>query len=258
MPNIDTYKPGTFCWFELGTSDQPAARRFYSTLFGWTVNENPMGPAGIYDIYKLEGRDAAAGYELSAERQGQGVPVHWLLYIATDDVDALAARVPGLGGQVVRGPFDVMDKGRMAVVLDPSGAMFSLWQTKGPSSGISGVHGTFCWADLSTGDVPAAKAFYEGLFGWKISTAENDPTGYLHLQNGEEFIGGIQPAEFRNPNAPPHWLIYFYVNDCDASAEQAKQLGATILQDPMTIEKVGRMAVVADPQGAVFAIFKNL
>jgi predicted enzyme related to lactoylglutathione lyase len=258
MLNIDSYKPGSFCWFELGTSDQPAARKFYSSLFGWTVQENPMGPAGVYDIYKLDGRDAAAGYQISPEMKAQGVPVHWMLYIAAENADASAANVPGLGGKVLKGPFDVMDKGRMAVVQDPTGAMFCLWQGKGPANGISGVPGTFCWADLSTADVPAAKAFYEGLFGWKISTSENDPSGYLHIQNGDEFIGGIPPSQYRNPNAPPHWMMYFYVTDCDASAAKAKELGARIYQGPMTIEKVGRMAIVADPQGAVFALFKDL
>src|ERR1022692_1076355 len=257
MPNIDTYKPGSFCWFELGTTDQPAARKFYSSLFGWQVNSVPMGPAGDYDLYQLEGRDAAAGYQLSAGMLSQGVPVHWMLYITVESADAAAARVAPLGGKVLKGPFDVMDKGRMAVVQDPTDAMFCLWQAKGPGNGIAGVHGTFCWADLSTGDVPAAKAFYEGLLEWKISTSENDPSGYLHIQNGEEFIGGIPPSQYRNPNAPPHWMGYFYVDDCDASTAKAKELGATIYQGPMTIEKVGRMAVVADPQGAVFALFKN-
>lgn len=258
MPNIDNYKPGSFCWHELATTDQPAARKFYSTLFGWTVQENPMGPMGVYDIYQLEGRDAAAGYQLSPEMLQQGVPVHWMLYIAVADADAAAAKVAGLGGKVLKGPFDVMDKGRMAVIADPTGAMFSLWQAKGAGNGISGVHGSVCWADLSTGDSEAAKKFYEGLFGWKISTSPEDTSGYLHIQNGEDYIGGVQTQAMRNPGAPPHWLIYFYVNDCDATATKAKELGATIYAGPMTLEKVGRFAVVADPQGGVFALFKDI
>jgi uncharacterized protein len=185
------------------------------------------------------------------------VPPHWMLYILVASADESAAQSQKLGGGITAPPFDVMDAGRMAVISDPTGAMFSIWQAKNsPGIGIAGVAGTLCWADLSTGDPARAAGFYSGLFNWKIEAAENDPSGYLHIKNGNDFIGGIQPASHRNPNAPPHWLPYFLVDEVKASAEQAKELGAKWYLPPTTIEHVGDIAVAADPQGAVFAIFK--
>lgn len=144
----------------------------------------------------------------------------------------------------------------MAVIQDPTGAVFCIWQAKqGIGIQIAGEANTFCWADLSTADPARAKTFYEGLFGWKLSVGEKDPSGYLHIQNGGEYIGGIPPAEQRNPHIPPHWLIYFLAADCDAATAKAAQLGAATHLPPMSIENVGRMSVVADPQGASFALF---
>lgn len=114
-----------------------------------------------------------------------------------------------------------------------------------------------CWADLSTGDPAKAAKFYEDLFGWAAKPGEHDPSGYLHIQNRGEFIGGIQTAEQRNSQAPPHWLLYFQTPNCDQSAQQAKQAGATLYMPPTTVPNVGRMSIVADPQGAVFAIFQD-
>jgi predicted enzyme related to lactoylglutathione lyase len=116
--------------------------------------------------------------------------------------------------------------------------------------------GVLCWADLSTSDVAAAKRFYETVFGWQISPGEKDTSGYLHIKNGEHFIGGVPPAEFRDPKTPPHWLIYFQVASCDASTAEAKELGARVYMEPKTMENVGRWSIIADPQGAVFSLFE--
>ena len=258
MPNIDRHAPGSFCWIELATTDQAAAKSFYTSLFGWTFNEFPMGPSGMYTIFRLQDRDAAAAYTMMPEQSAQGIPPNWLLYVAVSSADDAAARATQLGGKVLGGPFDVMDVGRMAVVQDPTGAVFAVWQAKTHQGiGISGAPGAFCWADLSTPQVDLAKQFYSDLFGWKISAAEKDPSGYLHIQNGEQMMGGIPPAQYRNPNAPPHWLIYYYVADVDAAVTQAGKLGANIHMPPMSIENVGRMSILADPQGAIFAVFKE-
>ena len=257
MPNIDRHPPGAFCWIELATSDQPTAKTFYSSLFGWHADDMPMGPSDFYTIFRLDGRDAAAGYTIRPEDRAQGVPPHWMIYIAVQSADEAAARVNSLGGKVVAPPFDVFEAGRMALIADPTGAMFSLWQPqKNLGIGIAGVPGTLCWADLSTADPEAAKRFYEGMFGWKIAPGENDSSGYLHIKNGEQFIGGIPPAANRDAHMPPHWMPYFLVAGCDASAAKAQQLGAKVYLPPMTLENVGRFAVLADPQGAVFAIFQ--
>jgi uncharacterized protein len=258
MTHIDKHPAGSFCWVELATSDQTAAKKFYGALFGWTPNDSPMGPGEFYTIFKLDGRDAAAGYTLRPDQVAQHVPPHWMLYIQVDSVDASATKVPQLGGKTVVAPFDVMDAGRMAVIQDPTGAYFCLWQpTKSAGIGIHSVHGTLCWGDLSTSDTASAQKFYSGLFGWKFESGEKDSSGYLHIKNGEHFIGGLPPAKHLQPGVPPHWLAYFLVDDVDATANKAKEMGAKFFVPPMTMEGVGRMAIVADPQGAVFAIFKS-
>jgi predicted enzyme related to lactoylglutathione lyase len=261
MPNIDTHKPGAFCWVELGTTDQNAAKNFYSSLFGWVANDNPMGPNEFYTIFRLQGRDAAAAYTLRPDQRAHGVPPHWMLYIAVDSADAAANRAAQLGGQVLAPAFDVMDAGRMAVLQDPTGAVFSVWQAKEHSgTGITGVPGTLCWSDLNTPDQSRARKFYTDLLGWKVTddTDDDPPSGYVHIQNGEDFIGGISPPAFVNPHVPPHWMPYFLVSNCDASAAKAKQLGAKVYMEPRTLEEAGRFAILADPQGAAFAIFQAI
>lgn len=259
MPPITKHRAGAFCWIELATSDQNAAKKFYESLFGWTAKDMPMGPTEIYSIMQLNGRDAAAAYTLRPGQKAQNVPPHWMLYIAVDNADASAARAATLGGTVLAAAFDVYDQGRMAVLQDPTGAIFCVWQSmKGHGIGIAGEDGTLCWADLSTPDQARAGKFYSEMFGWEMmaDTDDKPASGYLHIKNGEDFIGGIPPAAHRNPHAPPHWLAYFQVSNCDASAAKAKQLGAKLYLEPMTVEDVGRMAVVADPQGAAFSIFQ--
>jgi uncharacterized protein len=261
MPVIDKHPPGAFCWIELATSDQSAASAFYAKLFGWDVEHLPMGPGQTYTILKLQGRDVAAAYTLRPDQRSAAVPPHWMLYVAVESADATAKRVPLLGGKVIAPPFDVGPFGRMAVIQDPTGAFLSLWQARESAGlGIAGEDGALCWADLSTPDQVRASQFYSGLFGWKMTedTDDDPPSGYLHIQNGSDFIGGIPPAHYRDPKTPPHWLVYFQVANCDATAAIAKSLGASFFVEPMTMEGVGRLAVIADSQGAVFAIFQAM
>jgi hypothetical protein len=241
---------------ELATTDQHAAKAFYSSLFGWTANDAPMGPGEFYTMFRLEDRNVAAGYTMRKEEREHGAPAHWNLYIAVESADAAVARASQLGGKVLAPAFDVFDAGRMAIIQDPTGAIFQVWQPlKNHGIGISNVNGAFCWADLNTGDRAAASAFYSGLFGWKLEPGEKDPSGYLHISNGERMIGGVPSAEQVPPNVPPHWLLYFEVADCDASVAKATELGARALMPPMSLEGVGRFSVIAGPQGAVFALF---
>lgn len=256
MANVDSHAPGSFCWFELASTDQDAAKRFYGSLFGWTYSDNPMGPSQVYTMFNLDGRNAAACYTLDAEMRARGVPPHWMLYVSVTDADQTAAKVAPAGGDVMNGPFDVMDFGRMAVIKDPAGAVISIWQPKThPGTGITGVPGTVGWADLMTPDQTGAMKFYKALFGWQEDPSQ-DGSGYVHIKNGDTFIGGIPPAEHRNPNAPPHWLIYFQVENCDTSTAKATENGARVCMPPTTMEGVGRWSIVADPQGAVFALFQ--
>ena len=259
MANIDKHAPGSFCWLELGTTDQAAAKNFYGSLFGWIADDSPMGPGEFYTIFKLQSRDAAAAYTLRADQQAQGVPPHWMLYIAVESADAATQRATELGGKVVAPAFDVMEHGRMAVLQDPTGAVFCVWQPmKNSGLGIDGIDGTLCWADLSTPDVARASEFYSALFGWKLATDEKHTggEGYLHIVNGEAYIGGIPPASHRGQDTPPHWLPYIFVSDCAAVADKAQSLGANLFVKPMEMQGVGTISVVADPQGAVFSLFQ--
>jgi predicted enzyme related to lactoylglutathione lyase len=133
MTNIDHYAPGSFCWIELATTDQNAAKRFYSSLFGWAPADMPMGPGEFYTMFRLDGRDAAAAYTMRKEQQERGLPPYWGIYVAVESADKAAERAAAVGGRVLAPPFDVFDVGRMAVVQDPTGATFSVWQPKGPN-----------------------------------------------------------------------------------------------------------------------------
>ncbi len=257
MPHIDKHAPGSFSWLELATTDQSAAKQFYSTLLGWEPVDNPMGPDSVYTMFQIDGKAAAGAFTLAANERH--IPPHWQLYISVESADDAAARAAQFGGKIVEGPFDVQTFGRMAVIQDPTGAIFSVWQAKSHiGAGITGVNGTLCWADLSTPDVQAAKTFYEQLFGWQLVPGKDKPAdSYLHIKNGEDFIGGVQSASERDQHAPPHWLLYFVVADCDASTEKAKELGAAIYLQPTSIDPTLRFSIAADPQGAVFALFTS-
>ncbi len=259
MANIDHHLPGSFSWIELATTDQAAAKSFYTSLFGWEIFDVPMGPDQAYTMFQLEGRDAAAGYRLNAEQQAGGVPPHWNIYIAVADADETAGRVASLGGKVIAPPFDVMEHGRMAIIQDPTGATFSIWQPRTHTgTQIAGVDGTLCWADLNSPDRDKAVPFYSALFGWQFEPGKDgDASGYLHIKNAGAFIGGATPSKFLPPGAPPHWLAYFLTSNCDASTEKAKSLGASVWVPPSDIEGAGRFSVLSDPQGAAFALFQS-
>jgi hypothetical protein len=259
MPTIDQHKPGSFCWIELATTDQNAAKSFYAKLFGWTSKDEPMGPNEFYTMFQLQGKTTGAAYTLRPDQHALGVPPHWMLYITVENADATAERVANAGGTVLMPAFDVMDIGRMSVLRDPTGAHFCIWQPKKHyGTEVVGEPGSLCWADLNTPDPARARQFYSDVFGWKFveDKLSNPPSGYMQIQNGEEFIGGIPPLRPESAQIPPHWLGYFLVSSCDATAAKAKELGATFCVEPMTIEKIGRLSVLADPQSASFAIFE--
>ena len=185
-----------------------------------------MGPNEMYSLFRIDGKDVAAGYTMRAEQKMQGVPPHWMVYVLVTNADKATARAKQLGATVHSGPFDVMDAGRMSVVQDPAGAMFCIWQAnKNKGVGLRGDHGTAVWTDLSTPDQARSGKFYSDLFGWRMTEGKSmnpaRPGDYYHIVNGSDFIGGVQPAAHMNPHAPPQWLIYIEVDDCRASTESS-------------------------------------
>jgi predicted enzyme related to lactoylglutathione lyase len=260
MPRIDSHTPGSFCWFELATSDQAAAKQFYMQLFGWDVTDFPIGPSEQYSIFNLGGRDTGAAYTMRDDQKQAGMPPFWMVYVAVENAGASADRVTALGGKVEAPPFDVMDNGRMAVVADPAGAHFALWQAKShPGTGVTGERGTVNWVEISVPDRSRIIPFYQDLFGWKIVTGKDmTPAGaddaYPHIALGDSLIGGLPGPNERDPNAPPHFMIYFSVDDVAASTAKAKSLGANAFVEAMDIGENGKISVLADPQGAMFAL----
>jgi len=256
VPDVTAHPPGTFCWPELSTTDQHGAVAFYRALFGWDVNEQPIGPAETYSMFQMRGREVGAAYNMRPEERQHGVPPHWNSYVAVANADEAVKKAQTLGANVLAPPFDVMDAGRMAVLQDPAGAVFQVWQpNKHIGAKILGEPGALCWTELATKDTEAAKAFYTSLFGWKAKT---DAGGYTEYSVTERPGAGMMemPAQMRSMGVPPTWTPYFQVADCDATASKAKELGATLFVPPNDIPNVGRFSVIQDPQGAVFAIFK--
>lgn len=257
MQETPGFAPGTFCWIELATSDNEAAKKFYTELFGWSFKDNPMGPDMVYTMLQKDGKDVGGLYKLMPDMVEMGIPPHWLNYISVASADESATKAKDAGGTLMKEPFDVMTYGRMAVVQDPTGAVFALWQPlTHPGSGIYNVPGSFCWNELATTDTAKAADFYVALFGWGKDVQNFGPMEYTMFINGDRPAGGMYKMPPEMGNIPPNWLTYFAVEDCDASAQKATELGATIMAPPSDIPGIGRFAIVIDPQGAAFAIIK--
>jgi uncharacterized protein len=252
MPVMNAYAPGTFCWADLGTSDPGRAKRFYTALFGWTADDRPSGPDTVYSIFMREGRSVAALY---AQEPSPGVPPHWLSYASVASAADTAARARALGGALIHEPFDVLDVGRMAVLQDPGGAVLALWEPRRHvGAGIVGETNAMCWHELATARLDEARDFYTRLFGWIAETRRLDATDYTtFMEDGMPRAGMLAIDSARGP-VPPHWLVYFAVSDCDGQVALVQSLGGSVRVPPTDVPHVGRYAVVADPQGAVFAV----
>jgi uncharacterized protein len=257
MQATPEYAPGTFCWVESGTTDGEAAKKFYTKLFGWTFTDSPIGPGKVYTMLKLDGKDVGALYQMPSEMTSQGITPHWLSYVSVTSADESAEKAKALGGKLMKEPFDVFTVGRMAVIQDPTGAVFALWQAgTHQGAGIYNVPNSFCWNELSTRDTNKAGDFYTGLFGWSKNVQQMGPMTYTSFMNGERPAGGMYEPPPEMGDVPPHWLVYFAVDDTDAKVKQAGELGGKTIAPPMDIPDTGRFAIIQDPQGAVFGIIK--
>src|SRR5579859_3897408 len=254
MPTRDSYLQGTPNWVDLQTSDQAAAKAFYTALFGWTYDDQPMPDGQVYSMAVLRGHQVAAIAPQPPELATAGAPPMWNTYLAVDSADEATARVEAAGGQVGMAPFDVTDAGRMSFVLDPAGAAVALWQAnKHIGATLVNEPGTLNWNELITTD-PAAAAFYHDVVGLTTSTMDMGDGPYTLFEADGQMVGGTTPPYA--PGTPNHWHVYFGVADADATAAKAGELGGSVLVPPFD-SPVGRMAVIADPQGAVFSIIKQ-
>lgn len=248
------YTPGTFSWADLATTDQDAAKTFYAALFGWEYEDNPIGEGAFYSTATLGGRAVAAIAPQPPQQRDAGAPPVWNSYVTVDDVDATLVRARELGATVHADAFDVMEAGRMGVIQDPQGAYILPWQpNQHPGAGLVNASGALCWNELGSPDPDASARFYGDLLGWTTAPMEGSDPPYLVIQTAAgRANGGIRPP--MPPDAPPFWLVYFATDDLDGTLARAGEQGGSVLL-PVTDIGVAKIAVVQDPQGAVFALY---
>jgi predicted enzyme related to lactoylglutathione lyase len=277
MPERDGYIPGVPCWIDASQPDPDAAVAFYGDLFGWDFRDAmPPGSEAQYFIAQLRGGDVAA---VGSIPEGAPQTAMWNTYVSVESADDTASKVLDAGGQALQDPFDVMDAGRMGVFADPEGAAFCVWQAKGNKGAqIVNEAGSLNFNGLNTRDVDGAKSFYGSVLGWRTLTLEGGAEmwtlpGYGdHLEQGnpdlrkemaeagapagfEDVVATINPIPDDQPDTPPHWSVTFAVDDADATAAKATELGGTVIVPPLDAPWV-RMTVLADPQGATFIASK--
>ena len=276
MLERDGYLPGVPCWIDTPQPDPEAAVAFYSGLFGWDFEDvMPPGSAGTYFIARLRGGDVAA---VGSQPEGGPPMAVWNTYVWVESADEAASKVQAAGGRVLTEPFDVMDAGRMAVFTDPEGAAFCVWQAKEHKGArIVNEPGSLNFNGLNTRDAEGAKSFYGSVFGWQtlgLGSAEmwrlpgygdfleqSDPGLRTRMAESgapdgfEDVVATLNPIAGDQPDVPPHWSVTFAVDDADATAERAADLGGQVIVPPFDAPWV-RMTVITDPQGATFTASK--
>jgi uncharacterized protein len=251
MVTRDTaWPPGTPCWVDLGVDDMAKAGAFYGGLFSWNVAVGPP-EAGGYAMCEVAGQPVAG---IGPKMGPAEMPSVWTTYLATDDADETARKITAAGGQLVMEPFDVMDVGRMAIAADPGGAIFGLWQARTHTGfRLANEPGAVVWNENMSNDFEGNKTFYHSVFGYDYGDMSSDEFKYATLDLGGRPVGGIGAI---GPDAPAghpaHWSAYFGVQDTDAAAAKAANLGGRVIQ-PAWDTPYGRMAVLADNQNAVFS-----
>jgi predicted enzyme related to lactoylglutathione lyase len=248
----DTRWPaGTPCWVDVTVDDIPKAIAFYQALFGWDIT--PGGPeVGGYSIAHQDGRIVAA---IGPKMGPPDAPSVWTTYLATDDVDATAAKIKADGGQLLAEPMDVMEEGRMAVAADPAGAVFGLWQGGHTTGiGVANEPGALSWNEQMSTDFDASKAFYQAVFGYGYQDMSGDGFTYATLMVDGHEVGGIGEYPEGTPaGTPAAWGAYFTVTGTDAAMAKVAELGGHTVRPAMDTP-FGRIGVVADNHGAVFSL----
>jgi predicted enzyme related to lactoylglutathione lyase len=248
------YAPGTPSWIELSSPDTDAAARFYDALLGWSATEPGPPETGGYRMFQ-QGEANVAGL-MGIMQEGQ--PTAWSTYVSVADAEETAAKVKAAGGSVIVEPMDVTDIGRMAVFVDPTGAAFGIWQPKTfAGADLVNEPNSLCWNEVLTRDADTNKAFYSAVFGWegRPPAFEGAPETYTVWELDGKQVGGMMQMtdEYFPAEIPPHWGVCFAVADCDATVAKARELGATVTNEPMDMP-IGRFAGLIDLQGASFTV----
>lgn len=250
---IDAGTYGAANWVDLSTPDVAASTVFYQRLMGWDFDRQ-VTPMGEYFVARMGEREVGGMMEQGPELRG--TPAVWTVFFYVEDIETTVAAVADAGGQVLEPPFDIPGDARVAVVADPTGAMFALISGPRPDGiYLLRTPGSVCWVELLTRDPAAAESFYAAVFGWKGETTA-DGTAYTMFElEGREVAGMMMMPEEVPPEAPAHWATYFAVTDCEAVAKRADELGGTVLHLPTEVE-IGRFAVLADVHGATFHVLE--
>jgi hypothetical protein len=241
---------GTPCWADLGAPDIAKAREFYSDVFSWTVQ--PGAPeTGGYSAAELNGRGVAG---VGPKMGSPEAPTMWLTYLATSDANATAAKITGAGGQVVTAPMDIMDIGRMAVAVDPAGAVFGVWEARAfPGAQIVNEPGAMCWNEQVSWDFEGSRAFYAAVFGYEYGDTSGGSSYATFKVDGRD-VGGIGGLHAGVPaDTPAAWRLYFGAADTDALVTRVQANGGSVIREPID-HPYGRMSTVADDQGALFSL----
>jgi predicted enzyme related to lactoylglutathione lyase len=257
---MERLKQGEFAWTDLSASDLDAQTAFYEGLFGWQHTDVPFAGGMIYRMFSIEGRTVCGASAITPDMAAAGVPSAWNVYIAVDNVDDALARAIGLGAKEAMAPMDVMDRGRYAAIVDPTGAVVFLWHATTPDEKQTyGEPGSLAWNDLVTRDPAKAADFYSALVGWTIAPMMEGPSPYWQANIGDVGQGGIMPMpEMSPPEVPAYWLDYFGTADIAASVAKATELGASVWVPPTEVSGMLSFAVLGDPGGATFALLQSL
>lgn len=261
MSIFKEHQPGTISYVELASPDPDGSREFYMALFGWEVRDEDMGVHGIYTQFLKEGEVVGALYKLMKAQEEAGTPPNWALYVTVPDIESAAKRCKELGGQVIMGPMDVQEHGRMCVLADPVGAVFCVWQPRTHIGlGRKDEWNTLCWAENMTSNLDQSKAFYSAFFGWVATEMDMGEFGIYHMlgNSPETPCCGMKQISPEMGPVPPHWLGYFQVEDLAATHDKAASLGAQTMVPPTTIPGGSQFAVLRDPQGAHFGIYHGV
>ena len=247
---------GRFIWHELMTNDPDAAKRFYGEVVGWSAEDFGGGPME-YTVFMSGDTPCAGLMKIPDHAAAMGAPPSWLAYVEVDDVDATIGRVAELGGSMLGPAMNVPDVGYFAVLRDPQGAAFGIMTSARPPEPETDARPLeFSWHELTTTDLTGAIAFYQAIFGWeKKGEFDMGPAGVYHMFGRDRFTYGGMFTKSPDMPMPPNWLLYASVPDtADAATERAKAAGANVFLGPMDVPGGDRVAAMADPQGAAFAV----